>query len=256
MVCGKNAFDLVYLTTFEDQKVLIRVLEYFGFERTETSASGEHTYEKPLPKELLTPKNGEDLFELARLNYPRFVSRPAADAFCVPIRGAYHDILFPELVPQNENDASAPTGKGASTKDSRKPGNTIRKVYLCRAQTTQLMPGSVLVFYRSLSPGYPTSQSLTSVGVVEDVAYARSLKDLVRLTAKRSVYSEAQLDEFEATKDRPVKVIDFLLIGHLDPVMKLDELQHKNVFAGHPPQSICRLSPERKEVAGQIRTGR
>jgi hypothetical protein len=120
-------------------------------------------------------------------------------------------------------------------------------VYLCRAQTTRLIPGSILVFYRSLSPGHPTSQSLTSVGIVENVTYAYSLKDLVRLTAKRSVYSEAQLDEFKATKDHPVKVIDFLLIGHLDPMMKLDELRKKKVFTGHPFQSICRLPPERMD---------
>jgi ribosomal protein S18 acetylase RimI-like enzyme len=248
----KNAFDVVYLTTFDDQKVLIRVLEYYGFERTATSASGEHTYEKPLPKELLIPKEGDDLFELARLNYPRFVSRSPAVGFCVPIKSAYHNILFPELSPQAEEGAVS----AASTKDSRRPGNTIRKVYLCRAQTKQLMPGSVLLFYRSNSPGYATSQSLTSVGVVEAVSYARSLKDLIRLTAKRSVYSEAELAEFAATKDHPVKVIDFLLIGHLEPVMKLAELQQKKVFKPHPYQSICRLPPERIDpVRKQMKFG-
>lgn len=89
------------------------------------------------------------------------------------------------------------------------------------------------------------TQSVTSVGVVEAVSSARSLDDLVRLTAKRSVYSEAQLAGFGATNAKPVKVIDFLLVGHLDPLMMLDELEGEGVFTGHPPQSICHLPPER-----------
>jgi hypothetical protein len=120
-------------------------------------------------------------------------------------------------------------------------------VYLCRAQATRLRPGSVLLFYRSLSRGYVASQSVTSVGVVEAVTNASGLEELVRFTAKRSVYSEDQLEGFHATKERPVKVIDFLLIGHLDPFMTLKELNENGVFTGYPPQSICQLPWERFE---------
>jgi hypothetical protein len=108
-----------------------------------------------------------------------------------------------------------------------------------------LKPGSVLLFYRSRSKGYVTSQCVTSVGVVETVTQATSLDDLVRITAKRSVYSEEQLAAFRATKARPVKVIDFLLIGHLEPPVNLDDLNSEGVFTGHPPQSICHLPPPR-----------
>lgn len=126
-----------------------------------------------------------------------------------------------------------------------RPGNTIRKVYLCRAMTQQLRPGSVALFYRSNSPGYVASQSITSVGVVEAMNQAVSLDDLVRLTAKRSVYSEAKLAAFGATAQRPVKVIDFLLVGHIEPAMKLDDLKRMGVFKGAPPQSISQLTEAR-----------
>jgi hypothetical protein len=59
-----------------------------------------------------------------------------------------------------------------------------------------LTPGSVLLFYRSKSPGYVESQSVTSVGIVEAVTDAHSLEELVRLTARRSVYSTSQLEGF------------------------------------------------------------
>lgn len=241
----KNQFDLVYLTTFEDQRVLIDVLTYYGFAMTGTNDLGEQTYEKPLPRTLLAPDAGANLFDLARTNYPRFVARPPASVFCVPIQGEYHNVLFPELAIRVQGDLFGIAATHGGNRAVRRPGNTIRKVYLCRAPTTRLCPGSVVLFYRSRSPGYVASQSVTSVGVVEAVSSARSLDDLVRLTAKRSVYSEAQLAGFGATNAKPVKVIDFLLVGHLDPLMTLDELEGEGVFTGHPPQSICHLPPER-----------
>lgn len=76
---------------------------------------------------------------------------------------------------------------------------------------------------------------------------AESVEDLVRLSAKRSVYSEAKLAAFEATARHPVKVIDFLLVGHIDPAIKLDELLRLKVFNRTPPQSISQLPPDRFE---------
>lgn len=229
----RNGFDLVYLTTFGDQTVLINVILYYSFEKTGSNALGEDVYEKRLSRDRVEPLPGENLFDVARMNYPRFVGRSPADAFCVPIRGEYHDILFPELARRFQEDLF---GLHGSSRERRTPGNTIRKVYLCRSPTSRLRPGSVLLFYRSRSTGYIASQSVTSVGVVETVTQASSLEDLVRITAKRSVYSEEQLDGMHATVERPVKVIDFLLIGHIEPVIALEDLNREGVFSGHPPQ--------------------
>jgi len=238
----KNAFDLVYLTTFPDQVTLVGVLNYFGFDHTHDNAMGEQVYEKRLSSARLVPADGDNLFDLARTQYPRFVGREPAEAFCVPIQGGYHNILFPELAIRVQGDLFGLSAPGTTV---RTPGNTIRKVYLCRAPTNRLQPGSVLVFYRSRSPGYIASQSVTSIGVVESVTNAANLEELVRLTAKRSVYSEEQLATFKATKARPVKVIDFLLIGHIEPPIGLSELTATGVFNGSPPQSICSLPPSR-----------
>jgi predicted GNAT family N-acyltransferase len=241
----RNAFDLVYLTTFDDQTVLIDVLQYYGFAMTGTNDRGEGIYEKALSREQLAPATNDDLFNLARLNYPRFTARSPARAFCIPIRSEFHDVLFPELATKVQFDLFAEGNRGDQA--SRRPGNTIRKVYLCRAMTQQLRAGSIVLFYRSSSPGYRASQSITSVGVVEDMNHAMSLDDLVRLTGKRSVYSEEKLAAFKATADRPVKVIDFLLVGHIEPAIKLKDLTHMGVFRGGPPQSISRLTEERFE---------
>jgi hypothetical protein len=241
----KNQFDLVYLTTFDIQKYLIDVLEFYGFVMTGINAGGEQVYEKPLLRDRLVAQADDDLFALARLNYPRFVARPPANTFYVPIMGEFHDVLFPELAIRVQGELFGVSSAQGTGSAARRPGNTIRKVYLCRASSKQLRPGSVLLFYRGQSRGYVASQCATSVGIVEAVSNAQSLEDLVRITAKRSVYSEAQLEAFDATEDRPVKVIDFLLAGHLEPLMTLDELRQEGVVRGHPPQSICQLSAQR-----------
>jgi len=246
----RNAFDLVYLTTFDSQAVLIEVLQYYGFAMTGTNGLGEQIYEKALPRDQLVSGANDNLFDLARLNYPRFTARSPATAFCIPIQSEFHDILFPELavkVPKPQLDLFAEQSLDHEDQAIRRPGNTIRKVYLCRAMTQQLRSGSVVLFYRSNSPGYVASQSITSVGVVEAIHQAVSLDDLARLTAKRSVYSEAKLAAFEATAQRPVKVIDFLLVGHIEPAIKLDDLKRMGVFRGAPPQSISQLTEARFE---------
>jgi GNAT superfamily N-acetyltransferase len=241
----RNHYDLVYLTAFPEQIALIQVLEFFGFHKTKEIDRGEAVYEKPLSAQRLDPAPGVDLFTLVRESYPRFTVSPPAKAFCVPIRGEYHDILFPELVTRAQPDLFAAVGLRLPDAGPHTPGNTIRKVYLCRALTRALSPGDILLFYRSKSTGSRYSQCVTSVGIVEAVQDASDLTDLVHLTAKRSVYSTYQLQEIAVSSDEPVKVIDFLLIGHLDPPVSLAELIQRGVFAGSPPQSICRLPPER-----------
>ena len=245
----RNGYDLVYLTTFPSQTFLIQVLEFYGFEQTLRRENGELFYEKPISRDQLHVVKNIEVFELDRKNYPRFVCGPPSKSFCVPIQGKWHQRLFPELAKQTPlplfPDVTSfimPTG------GHRMPGNTIRKVYLCRAQTEELCPGDLLLFYQSLSPTFLYSQHLTTVGIVQSLSATDSLDQLVRLTAKRSVFSESELQEMIDESERPVKVIDFLLIGHLDPPIELQRLIETGIFVNHPPQSISILSPDKLEL--------
>jgi hypothetical protein len=148
----------------------------------------------------------------------------------VPIRPSYHAKLFPEVTD---------SPKGAALEATGKPGNTIRKVYICHASTTQMRPGDLLIFYMTKADTY-ASQSLTSVGVVESVRLTGSLEEARRWTAKRSVFSDAELSEWVAGT-KPLKVIDFLLIGHLGPILPLDLILDIGVLSSWP-QSITKLS--------------
>jgi hypothetical protein len=128
---------------------------------------------------------------------------------------------------------------------ARTPGNTIRKVYLCFSPITRLRPGDLIFFYMSKDQKYASSQTITTVGVVEQVTNVCSTEELVRQTAKRSVFSAEALDEMKASANSPVKMIDFLLIGHTETPVPLPVLINEGIFSGRPPQSITELSEDR-----------
>jgi hypothetical protein len=245
----RNDYDVVYLTAQSPQTFLVRVLEYYGFRHTHTLGADEKVYEKPVSRTRLDATPHEDIYELDRLNYPRFVFSPQTAAYCVPIKGLYHRKLFPEIalqtpLPLFPEQKRFETGIG----DPRTPGNTIRKVYICRAQVSRLKSGDVLFFYESKSPDFIGSQSMTSVGVLEAVHSTNDIDELTYLTAKRSVYSENELKDWVAAKASPVKVVDFLLIGHIEPPVPLAELISLGIFSGQPPQSICKLRADQYEL--------
>lgn len=232
-----NGYDVIYLTTKAEQEALIDLLEYYGFIHTTTLDEIELVFEKQLSRDPVKADAHDNFYEVARTNYPRFYTGDEVPAFVVPIKEAYHDTLFPELKDDTQGDLLSMMGVGAGPK---RPGNTIRKVYLCRSPAKLTVPGSLVFFYKGVSALSP-SQAITTVGIFEDMALACSTTDLMRLTGGRSVYSEDALRNWEATEDRPVKVINFLLAAYANPSVGLDELRAAAIFGNHPPQSISRL---------------
>lgn len=59
----------------------------------------------------------------------------------------------------------------------------------------------------------------------------------------RSVYSEDDLKAWEASPEKPVKVINYLLAGYINPPITIQQLQKLGIFGAQPPQSIFRISP-------------
>ena len=189
--------------------------------------------------------DGTPVYETDRKSYPRFVADGRIRGFVIPIKEDYHDVLYPDLRNARQPDMFRDTEQGA---EPRRPGNTIRKVYLCRAPSNLGEPGSVLFFYKGKSVENP-SQSLTAVGILDDVALATSTKGLMKLTGGRSVYSERELIDYQATPDDPVKVINYLLVDYINPPVSLNDLHDTGIFPGHPPQSIVELKGTRLREA-------
>jgi ribosomal protein S18 acetylase RimI-like enzyme/rRNA-processing protein FCF1 len=223
----RNSYDLVYITAFPKQEALIRLLEEYGFNGEGKRDNGEVVFEKPLGRGPVVSTEGISVLDLDRRHYPRFIDTSDIRKFVVPIREPYLRKLFPEV------------GHPVSVGASRKPGNTIRKVYLCRAMAGGMRPADILLFYTSKGSGYG-SQCLTSVGIVEQVRHSGKVDQVIGWTAKRSVYSAEELSEKIKERETPLKIIDFLLIGHVEPAIPLDQLIHEGILRA-APQSICQL---------------
>jgi GNAT superfamily N-acetyltransferase/predicted nucleic acid-binding protein len=248
----RNYYGLIYVTTYDTQPALIDLLEYFGFVHTASKTDGERVYEKSLAKEALPHSAEHGRFQAHRQNYPRFVLANDTEAFGIPIKEAYHDILYPDLRQPIQFDLFDPLGRGSGPK---RPGNTIRKVYLCRAPSNLGQPGALLLFYKGKSI-LPPSQAITAIGVLEDVKLAESTRDLLHMTGGRSVYSEKDLEEWGATPQSPVKVINYLLSAYSEPAITLDRLKQIGIVGNHPPQSIFRIQPqELRQLLAEIDLG-
>ncbi|MCA8833854.1 MAG: GNAT family N-acetyltransferase, partial [Proteobacteria bacterium] len=231
-----NDYDLAYVTTYADQVALISLLEYYGFNNTYIKDNGELVYEKEFSRApLILTGSNVDYFTATRENYPRFSTQAPIQAFGIPIKEAYHDVLFPDL---NQN-----LNLRTTTTRLQRPGNTIRKVYLSRSSSNLGDPGSLLFFYKGKSKSLP-SQSITSIGILEYFKSATSTQELMQLCGGRSVYSEKELNDWNATPQNPVKVINFLLACYIEPNLNIGFLRANNIFQGHPPQSIFRISRE------------
>jgi ribosomal protein S18 acetylase RimI-like enzyme len=246
-----NEYHVIYLTAFADKEELLSLLRSYGFVQTSRQSNGEFVVEKALHHGAIQPGPQEDLLEFNRKCYPRFYDGDRAAKYCVPIRGPYHQKLFPEISfrPQLPlfSGSDIPRELAATRRQERLPGNTIRKVYICRAQSKGLRPGDLLFFYLSKDDRLDASQSITTVGVVEAVRDCADADDLIRMTAKRSVFSIEELRGIQAEAPTPVKVIDFLLVSHLQPSVALRNLVDTGVFNGRPPQSISKLDRSRYE---------
>jgi hypothetical protein len=252
-----NEYDVAYLTVFPKHAFLVDLLAYYGFLQTKTMPNGELMMEKIITKGPL-PSVVRKVFEFDRLNYPRFLDGETVRKFCVPIQPDYHRRLFPEIAFGAELPLFPRQAFGLMLDhgQERTPGNTIRKVYLSRAKITRLQSGDLLFFYMSKDERYDASQSITTVGVVEQVIDVVLSDDLIRLTAKRSVFSAEELRKMNASETSPVKMIDFLLVGHSDPPVHLDTLVRDGIFSGRPPQSIAELRGEQyRRLRRHIRLG-
>ena len=231
-----NGYDLTYLTTYKDQASLMNLLEFYGFQNAGRNRNGELIYERTFSSDSLVGVMNETPFEIARKNYPRFLVNEATQGFGIPIKEGYHDTLFPDLRNPQQRHLFAET--------PGRPGNTIRKVYLCRAQSRLGEPGSILFFYKGVSNDLP-SQAITALGILESMKLAESTKDLMQLTGGRSVYSEKELNDWSASPKKAVKVINFLLVPYINPPISLNELVNMGIVKEHPPQSIYKLNHHR-----------
>jgi len=215
----QNEFAQLFLTIFPKYDPLVALLGEFGFQKTGVL---KRTGELVLVKSMRPPEADHRSLSPLAFNIrfgPHSLSLGNERAFVVPIQPPYHAALFPET----EQQAGLYL---------RSCGNGLRKAYLSRSSTRELLAGDVLLFYRSRA-----KQGIRVVGVVEETVVSRTPLVLAREVGRRTVYS---LGEIERMCSRAVLAILFRQSRVLDNPIGRDELLEHQALGG-APQSISRV---------------
>ena len=136
-----------------------------------------------------------------RKTYPYLSNK--SRKFLVPIYPEYHTELLPDSILNTES----PT----NFIEQKPHRNAIRKVYISRSIFRDLLPGDIIVFYRT--GGYHKSV-LTTIGLVEKVYnQIPDLDTFIKLCRKRSVFSDDELKHhWEYSKYGKPFIVEFLYV--------------------------------------------
>jgi L-amino acid N-acyltransferase YncA len=221
---GKNKFTSAYVTVFPRHEELRALFEAFGFENQETRTTrGEVVMIKRLQYSAEEYESIEALEFNVRFG-PRALSLRGVGLFVVPVLPGFHARLFPEA--ENQGDLFP----------GRYPfGNGIRKAYVCNSPTQRLVPGSVLLFYRSRE-----ARGITCAGVVEQVLRGRDPDRIASFVGTRTVFS---YEEIEAISQRSALAVLFRQARVFHPPWRPKELVERAVLAA-APRSITEVSKE------------
>jgi predicted nucleic acid-binding protein len=178
-----NAFrhnvDEIYVTVFDkdvERERLIQLLEDYGFcfHGLKINPYGnEKVYVRKLEKQFnpIYPK----------LTYPYFSKQ--SRVFLVAIRPEYHTDLFPDSILRTESPANFVEHEPFR--------NAIQKAFVGRPYYRDLIPGDVLIFYRT--GGYHKSV-ITTIGIAEKAyPYVSDYNQFIDLCIKRSVFADEEL---------------------------------------------------------------
>lgn len=211
----------------DQQHFLFEMLEDFGFSYIGTHPGSEGrdaVYLKAHPAS--PPYDNISPFRYLLRYFPHFRHDEAVGKYIVPIKPEYHRVLFPDYVSPNSRQLLLFQAENTV-------GNAIKLAYLCHAQTSQINPGDIVLFYRS-----GDEKAVTTLGVVESYETLEQPDVIAGRVKRRTVYS---MEEINKMATKPVKVMLFRLVKHLSFPLSNQWLQESSVLQG-PPQSITRIS--------------
>jgi len=203
--------DEVYVTIFDkriEQQRLINLLEEYGFYH--------HGLKKGLgEEELVYVRSCERLANRStpKLTYPFFST--AGQICIVPIYPEYHTELFPDSILRTESPMDFV--------ENEPHRNAISKVYISRSIERHVLPGDIIIFYRT--GGYHKSV-VTTIGVAEGIIdNIPTEADFIRLCRKRSVFTDEQLaNQWRFRKTSRPFIVNFLYVYSFPKRINLHKL--------------------------------
>ena len=234
-----NRINDIYLTHFCDENdYLVRLIESYGFYKYTENSRGEWIFLKHISK--LTTDNTTDISELNRKYYPSFCSNNNIRKHIIPIQPYFHDKLFPDYHYDGEHQSNL------QLENTPSEGNSIKKAYICNANTTKIHPNDILLFYRTKD-----YKCITTLGIVDEVYYKkRDPNEIYKLISKRTVFD---LKNIENLCKKNVLVILFKQQFHLKNHYPYEKLYESAIIQG-PIQTIMEISDDnyQKIIKGNI----
>lgn len=215
----------VYVTIFTrtpEQLRLYRLLEDWGFVFHGKKAT-------PTGEEEVLVRNFRPRVESDPRKCFPFVSAKARK-FIVPIYPDYHTELLPDSILNTESPKDY--------EDGTPNRNAISKVYISRSIERNLVPGDVIVFYRTAQEGKSGNYSsvATTMAVVQEKIDAPATEaEFLKLCRKRSVFTDDDLKTHWNYKpyNRPF-IVNFLYNCAFPHRPNLKELREAGIIAEAP----------------------
>ena len=112
------------------------------------------------------------------------------------------------------------------------PSHTIKKAYVCHANTRRIKAGDIVLFYRSHD-----RQSIQIIGVVEQSVVSKDREEIIALTSKRTVFTEDELSSFSQKNC-------LIILFRMQQILKREITLDSSIIKG-PIQSIRKISLEK-----------
>ncbi len=219
----------IYLTHFsQSSDYLVDLIEEYGFLNVGKNSRGEEVFIKELFPDAAKLQK-VDPVTISKYYYPNFYDGEKIKKYIVPIIPEYHDRLFSG----QERQSSLQEFFNEFVIE----GNTIKKAYLSHSNIKQILPGDILIFYRSQS-----NQSATCLGVVDKVfTDLNTATDILELVGKRTVYSKTEINTMAK---KTTLVILFTLSAYLPTQLSINKLKELKIIKA-APQTIQRIKHDK-----------
>jgi hypothetical protein len=196
----------VYLHTYgKEHEMLVSLCQDYGFELAGKYEDRDDVYIKKMSAPVSVP-DGMSTLGYAVTYCPHYLDSAVVGKFIIPIQPEYHNDLFAD-------SSDMASGLFAHDPSQYSPqSNTIKKAYICHANTMQIDAGDLLFFYRTHD-----RKSIECMGVVEQTYRGREVDKVLPLVSKRTVYSR---EEIEGLLRKDTLVILFRFIRYFSPLSR------------------------------------
>lgn len=227
--CIHNGIKHLYLTVYDKQVELIRLLNKFGFKSqifTNSQGSTETRMIKSLDK-----KEIDSGFNSIS-HHPFYYDNSSINKYVIPIRPDFYNTLFKDGRLREKT-----LFENFEFSINEIQGNTIIKAYISNSKNKKPQKGDLLFFYASKE-----RKIIEPIGVLESLHIVDNFNELWDIVRKKTVFSQEDLTSMLKEKGS-LHVIVFRLITYMGKHISFNKIKTVKSFSNNI-QSITSFKEE------------